>query len=110
MAENPTRGLDLRATAEVHERLRNAARQGVAVIVHLADLDELLELADRIAVITNGILVELSPGADRDLIGRRLLGGSAASTTRRWAGLGSAVLAVTAGLVTLGLGTYGCWL
>jgi general nucleoside transport system ATP-binding protein len=78
VAENPTRGLDLRATAEVHERLRNAARQGVAVIVHLADLDELLELADRIAVITNGILVELSPGADRDLIGRRLLGGSAA--------------------------------
>jgi simple sugar transport system ATP-binding protein len=75
VAENPTRGLDLRATAEVHERLRDAAREGVAVIVHLADLDELLDLADRIAVLANGVLVELPPGTDRTLIGRHLLGG-----------------------------------
>lgn len=75
VAENPTRGLDLRATAEVQARLRQAARQGVAVIVHLADLDELLELADRIAVLANGILIELPAGAGRDLIGRHLLGG-----------------------------------
>lgn len=75
VAENPTRGLDLRATAEVHERLRDAAREGVAVIVHMADLDELINLAHRIAVLSNGNLFEVPSGADRVLIGRYLLGG-----------------------------------
>ena len=88
VAENPTRGLDLRATAEVHERLRNAARQGVAVIVHFADLDELLELADRIVVLTNGILVETPPGADtRSDRSADAAGWECRVTTRRWAGL-----------------------
>jgi simple sugar transport system ATP-binding protein len=75
VAENPTRGLDLRATAEVHDRLRSAARSGVAVVVHLADLDELLGLADRIAVLRGGALTQLPRGAERDQIGRRMLEG-----------------------------------
>lgn len=74
IAENPTRGLDLRATAEVHDRLRGAAGSGVTVIVHLADLDELLHVADRIIVIAAGVLTELPPGTPRDQIGKRLLG------------------------------------
>jgi simple sugar transport system ATP-binding protein len=74
VAENPTRGLDLRATAEVLARLREAARNGVAVIAHLADLDELLELADRVLVVASGMVSEVPRGATRDQIGRRMLG------------------------------------
>lgn len=77
VAENPTRGLDLRATAEVLERFREAARHGVCVIVHLADLDELLELADRVLVVANGVATELEGTATRAEIGRRMLGDQA---------------------------------
>jgi simple sugar transport system ATP-binding protein len=82
VAENPTRGLDLRATAEVYQRLRAAAASGVAVLVHLADLDELLELADRIVVLAGGVLSEVPPGASRDEIGRRMLGVGGAESGR----------------------------
>jgi len=73
VAENPTRGLDLRAAREIHGRLREAAGQGVAVVVHLADLDELLEVATRIVVLSHGVLAEPGPGAGRDEIGRAML-------------------------------------
>ena len=74
VAENPTRGLDLRATSEVLDRLRLAARSGVAVLVHLPDLDELLEAADRIVVVIGGKLIAAPGGASRDVIGRMMLG------------------------------------
>jgi len=74
LAENPTRGLDVRAAREVMERLRSAARSGVAVLVHLTDLDELLSLASRIVVLSEGTLLELPAGASREEIGRRMLG------------------------------------
>jgi simple sugar transport system ATP-binding protein len=74
VAENPTRGLDLRGTAELLDRLRDAARDGVCVIVHLSDLDELLELADRVIVLAHGVLHEAPPTATREEIGRLMLG------------------------------------
>jgi simple sugar transport system ATP-binding protein len=74
IAENPTRGLDIRATSEVHGRLRDLASLGVAVLVHLPDLDELMELTDRIVVLASGVLHEMPPRASRDEIGRALLG------------------------------------
>ncbi|MDH5284482.1 MAG: ATP-binding cassette domain-containing protein [Gemmatimonadota bacterium] len=74
VAENPTRGLDLRATTEVLDRLRGAAQRGVAVLVHLPDLDELLEVSDRIVVLAGGRMVEAPVGASRDEIGRMMLG------------------------------------
>jgi ABC-type uncharacterized transport system ATPase subunit len=42
--------------------------------VHLADLDELLELADRVLVVASGMVSEVPRGATRDQIGRRMLG------------------------------------
>ncbi len=75
VAENPTRGLDFKATAEIHERLRDAAGAGVAVIVHLADLDELMSVTDRIVVLAAGIATEMPAGASRDAIGRQMLAG-----------------------------------
>jgi len=76
VAENPTRGLDLRATTEVHQRLRQAAGHGVTVIVHLSDLDELLALTPRITVLANGVLIDLPSGATREEIGHHLVGGT----------------------------------
>jgi simple sugar transport system ATP-binding protein len=76
VAENPTRGLDLRATSEVLDRLREVARREVAVLVHLPDLDELLEVADRIVVLAGGRMTEAQADASRTEIGRLMLGES----------------------------------
>ena len=74
VAENPTRGLDVRATAEVHARLRAAARQGVAVILYSTDLDEVLELGERVLVVRAGRVTEAPAGADRRRVGAMMLG------------------------------------
>ena len=47
----PTHGLDVRTTRAVRERIRELAMRGVAVIVISTDLDELVDLADRVAVL-----------------------------------------------------------
>lgn len=54
VVENPTRGLDFHATAAVHEALRNASRNGTAVVLYSSDLDEVLALSDRVAVMHSG--------------------------------------------------------
>ncbi|MEO7083876.1 MAG: ABC transporter ATP-binding protein [Gemmatimonadaceae bacterium] len=72
VVENPTRGLDIRATAAVHDRLRAAAADGTAVVVHSSDLDEVLSLASRLLVMHAGTLRETS--FDRGAIGRAMLG------------------------------------
>jgi simple sugar transport system ATP-binding protein len=72
VADQPTRGLDLRATTEVHRRLREARTAGAAVVLHSADLDEILELADRVIVVVRGTLRAVD--GDRDAIGRAMLG------------------------------------
>jgi len=72
VAENPTRGLDIRATAAVHERLRLAAAQGAAVVVYSSDLDEVLSLATRVVAIHAGRLRAVPN--DREAAGRAMLG------------------------------------
>ena len=59
VAENPTRGLDIVATAAVHGHLRAAALRGAAVVFHSADLDELVSLASRVVVFFAGSLREV---------------------------------------------------
>ncbi len=75
VAENPTRGLDFRATMAIHDRLRHAAAQGAAVLVYCSDLDELLSLADRYLVMARGALLEVPPGASRYEIGELMVTG-----------------------------------
>lgn len=53
----PTYGLDVRTTATVRELIRQLAESGGAALVISTDLDELLELSDRIAVLSRGQLV-----------------------------------------------------
>jgi simple sugar transport system ATP-binding protein len=74
IAENPTRGLDLRAAAELRDRLRAAAAAGVAVLCYSSDLDEVLELASRVLVVNAGAVREAPAGADRRAVGRLMLG------------------------------------
>jgi simple sugar transport system ATP-binding protein len=80
--ENPTRGLDVRATAEMHRRLREAARAGVTVIVYSTDLDEVLELAERVLVVWKGEVREAARGADRRDVGEMMLGLTPVSSER----------------------------
>ena len=62
VAAAPTRGLDVGAIETVHRYLLEAADAGVAVLLISEDLDEILELADRIAVMYEGEIVgEVDP-------------------------------------------------
>ena len=78
VAVNPTRGLDVAATAAVREELRAQARAGTAVLLISTELDEVLELGQRISVLFRGALLDV-PASERtrDAIGRRMLGESA---------------------------------
>ncbi len=58
VAAEPTRGLDLDATRFVHERLRDAAGAGAAILLITSDLDEAFALADAMQVIYRGKLSE----------------------------------------------------
>ena len=57
LAASPTRGLDVGAIETVHAYLRDAASEGVAVLLISEDLDEILTLGDRIAVMYEGAIV-----------------------------------------------------
>lgn len=79
IAENPTRGLDVRAVAAAHQTLRAAAAEGTAILLYSTDLDEVLALGGRVLVMHGGRLVEAGPDADREAVGRLMLA-QAAST------------------------------
>ncbi len=74
VVENPTRGLDIRATEEVRSRLRAARDAGLAVVLYSEDLDEVLALADRVLVVHAGQVQAMPP--DRTRVGRAMLGAS----------------------------------
>jgi simple sugar transport system ATP-binding protein len=57
VAASPTRGLDVGAIETVHAYLREAAADGLAILLLSEDLDEILALADRIAVMYEGRIV-----------------------------------------------------
>ena len=72
VVENPTRGLDIRATAAVRDRLRTAAANGAAVVMYSSDLEEVLALSTRVLVVHAGFVREYAP--DRDVVGAAMLG------------------------------------
>jgi simple sugar transport system ATP-binding protein len=72
VVENPTRGLDVRATTDVHARLRAARDAGTAVVMYSSDIDEVLLLADRVLVVFEGRVREAP--VDREVVGRLMLG------------------------------------
>jgi len=66
LVSNPVFGLDFAAVAEIHDRLMAARNRGAAVLLVSEDLDELLLLADRIVVMSEGRIVHEVPAADAD--------------------------------------------
>ena len=74
VAVQPTRGLDLRASARGLESFRAARDTGAAVLLSSLDLDELRSLCDRLLVISGGrIAGELPPAASDEALGRLML-------------------------------------
>ncbi|MPY34421.1 ABC transporter ATP-binding protein [Streptomyces adustus] len=57
IAAHPTRGVDVGAQAQIWDRIREARREGLAVLLISADLDELIGLSDTLRVIYDGRLV-----------------------------------------------------
>ena len=79
----PTRGLDVGSIEFIHRRIIDMRDQGAAVLLVSAELDEVLNLSDRIGVIYRGALVGTFDRADvtRDQLG--LLHGERSATRRR---------------------------
>lgn len=72
---NPCFGLDVKSAAETRSRLMAARNSGSAVLLISEDLDEILELADRIVVMREGRIVHeaVADGADTRSIGAHML-------------------------------------
>jgi ABC-type uncharacterized transport system ATPase subunit len=79
IAENPTRGLDVSATAAIHNRLRSAAAAGSAILFYSSDLDEVLHLAERVVIVVRGVVTEAPFSATRADIGHLMLGSEASA-------------------------------
>jgi simple sugar transport system ATP-binding protein len=67
LAASPTRGLDVGAIESVRTLLAEAADRGVGVLLLSEDLDEILSLSDRIAVIYEGRILAVVDRADADI-------------------------------------------
>jgi len=76
IVSNPCFGLDFSAVAEIRARIMKARNGGAAVLLLSEDLDELLELSDRILVMSDGALVYETPiaAADVHVIGEHMAG------------------------------------
>jgi general nucleoside transport system ATP-binding protein len=80
VACQPTRGIDVGSIEFIHKQIVAQRDKGLAVLLVSSELDEVLSLSDRIAVIYRGRIVALLDGADadRDRIGLLMAGGAAA--------------------------------
>ncbi len=76
IVSNPCFGLDFSAVAEIRGRIMKARNAGTAVLLLSEDLDELLEMSDRIMVMSEGRLVYETPIRDADVgvIGAHMAG------------------------------------
>jgi len=78
IAANPVFGLDFAAVKEIHARILGVRERGGAVLLISEDLDELMALADRIVVMSEGRIVFETPaaGAHRSELGAHMGGGN----------------------------------
>ncbi len=82
IAAQPTRGVDVGAIEFIHQKILKARQDGVGVLLISSELDEVMQLSDRILVLYAGrIVAEYKRGeADEREIGARMTGGSAAES------------------------------
>jgi general nucleoside transport system ATP-binding protein len=75
IASQPTRGLDVGSIEFVHKRIITERDNGTPVMIVSTELDEVAELADRVAVMYQGKLMGIVPGdTDRDVLGLMMAG------------------------------------
>ena len=78
IASQPTRGVDVGSIEVLHKRIVAERDGGTPVMIVSTELDEVLELADRIAVLYSGRLMGIVPGnTSRDVLGLMMAGMSA---------------------------------
>jgi simple sugar transport system ATP-binding protein len=81
VAAQPTRGLDVGSIEFVHSQIVATRDSGLPVIVVSTELDEVIALADRIAVMYRGGIVGIVPGnTPRDVLGLMMAGELPAGT------------------------------
>lgn len=85
IAVHPTRGVDLGAIEFIHGKLLEAAAKGAAILLVSSELDELMALSHRLAVMYQGTIAEWfdGPQYDEKLIGLAMLTGSASGGIHR---------------------------
>jgi len=75
VASQPTRGVDVGSIEFLHDRIVSERDKGAAVVIVSTELDEVLALGDRIAVMCGGELVGIVPGGEsRDVLGLMMTG------------------------------------
>ena len=67
LMDEPTRGIDIQAKEQIYGLVRNLARQGISIIFISSEIEEVLEVADRILVLNQGRIVADVPAAQADL-------------------------------------------
>jgi len=82
VANQPTRGLDVGSCEYVRKKLVEARDGGTAVLLISEDLDEVMDVADRIAVLYEGRLTEAPEGADIQTLGLMMAGEQLNEPTR----------------------------
>jgi simple sugar transport system ATP-binding protein len=94
IAANPVFGLDFAAVREIHGRIVQVRAKGGGVLLISEDLDELLALADRIVVMSEGRIVFETPaaGAERHVLGAHMGGHDAPPLQPQAGAAGSAVV------------------
>ena len=81
IAAQPTRGIDVGSIEFIHQRIINQRDEGAAVLLVSAELDEIMALSDRIAVIYKGRIVDVVPAGS---VTREQLGLLMAGIRRDW--------------------------
>ena len=76
IASQPTRGLDVGSIEFIHKQLIRMRDAGAAILLVSSELDEILSLSDRVAVMFEGEIIDIFPieEADRDIVGLRMAG------------------------------------
>ncbi len=81
LASQPTRGVDVGSIEFIHKRIIETRDAGIPVLVVSTELDEVAELADRIAVMYRGRVVGIVPGdTPRDVLGLMMAGETVTET------------------------------
>jgi simple sugar transport system ATP-binding protein len=76
LASQPTRGVDVGAIEFIHQQLLDARAQGKAILLVSAELNEVLALSDRVAVMYRGKFAVVMPAAEasEDVLGEYMIG------------------------------------